>query len=281
MLRLITGRPGTIQVKIYDEDGVAADPASVSVVVRDGSGTQVATGSATESITTGLWTYTVGNSVTDDLDEYEATWTYTLDAATHTQTTKFEVCGGHTFEIAELRAADSTLADTTDYPADKIKQARVDAEQRFERGAKVAFVHRARRVELISDGRPRLVLPDCEVAEIIAIEVDGEAKDETDADLYVHGPEGVIEHPTWWSAGSIVSLYYIHGIENTPEPVSRAIKTLAIEYLVPSALPARATSQSTDRGEFRINLAGKDGTTGIPEVDSVMMEFGRRRPAIG
>lgn len=280
MVRLVTGRPGTIRLTIYDEDGVATDPASVSVVVKDGAGTTVSTGSATNSpIAVGVWTYTIPTSVTVDLDTYEVTWTYTLNSVSQSSSTTFEVCGGHLCEIAEIRAYDPVLDDDAVYTAEMIKQARVDAEQRFENGAQRAFTTRAARVSIETDGRERIVLPHCDIIELVAVDLDGDSLDPTD--FTVHSEKGVIEYPETISAGSQMDLYYTYGLEVTPEPVRRAIKILAVEYLIPSGLPARATSQSTDLGEFRISHAGKDGTTGIPEVDSVMMDFGLRRPAIG
>lgn len=282
MIRLVTGRAGTIRLTIYDEDGVAVDPISVAVTVRDGSGTSVSTGSASNHPTlVGVWTYSVPASVTADLDEYEVTWAYSLNGSSVSSVTRFEVCGSNLFEIAELRDSDPSLADEDVYTSEKIRQARVDAEQRFEKGAQVAFTRRARRVSLIAEGRPRLVLPDCEVREIYALSVDGDEMDLEDPSFYVHSETGVIEHPTWFYSGSAIDVYYEHGLEVTPEPVRRAVRTLAVEYLVPSGLPARATSQSTDLGEFRLSLASRDGFTGLPEVDSVMADFGRRRPSIG
>ena len=282
MLRLVTGRTGTLRLNIYDEDGTPVDPATApTVTITTGSGTEIQTGTATETDTTGVWTFIASAAVTDELDEYEATWEYELDSEPVLSVITFQVAAAHTFEIADLRAANPALADTTEYPADKIKRARVDAEERFERGAQLAMVRRARRVTIIGEGYPKLLLPDSEVQEILAIEIDGTTLDVSDPELQLDTQSGILEHPYKWEAGAVIDLYYIHGLNITPEPVSRAIRTLAIEYLVPSGLPARATSQSTDLGEFRIQLAGKDGTTGIPEVDSVMMDFGRRRPATG
>ena len=282
MIRLVTGRAGTIRITIYDEDGVAVDPlAAPSVTVRDGAGTSVSTGTATNADGTGVYTYTIPASVTADLDSYEATWTYTLGGSAVTSVTKFEVCGGHLFEIADLRAEDPTLADDVEFPAEKIRQKRIDAEERFERLARLAFARRAARVRLLGESRPRLILPHSEVREIYALWVDDDVMDLNDPALYVHSEMGVIEHPSWFYAGAVVDVYYEHGLEETPEPVSRAVRTLAIDYLVPSGLPARATSQSTDLGEFRVSVASRDGMTGIPEVDSVLADFGRRTPSIG
>jgi hypothetical protein len=56
-----------------------------------------------------------------------------------------------------------------------------------------------------------------------------------------------------------------------------------VEALVPSALPSRALSQTTDLGEIRISVANPEAgrPTGDPEIDAVILQFGRRRPTIG
>ena len=62
------------------------------------------------------------------------------------------------------------------------------------------------------------------------------------------------------------------------EPVSTAVMILAREYIFRTALSSRATVEATDVGFFRLSVAGPGRPTGIPEVDTAILEFGRRRP---
>lgn len=288
MERLVAGQPGTVNLKVYNEDGVLVDATgSVSVLVEDSAGTDVSTGTATKtSDTTGTYTYTVAKTVTENLDTYSVSWTYTVAGVSRTAKTYFESVGGHLFEIADFRAIDSALADATVYPADKIRSARVAAEQRFEKAAKVAFVPRARTVVLSGDNTTRIVVPDAELRVVYSATVDGVDLTEDQMDYLEVDPSGVIRRndEAYWPTGfKNIVITYEHGYDAPPEPVKRAVMTLAYEALVPSSLNPRATSQSTDLGEFRLSIANVEAGryTGIPDVDAVIKSFGRDRPTVG
>lgn len=275
------GRPGTLRHVARDEDGVAADvTGSVAVSITDDAGEIVQSGNAVDS-GVGVYTLALNSAIRGAVGRYEATWTYTQNGAAITVGQEFEVVSDWLFDIAELRDHDISFEDDERYTADMVRAARDAATERLENAAQVAFVQRARRVVMSGNGMSKLVLPDTEVISLEEVWVDGEQLDETAIDLL---PEGVIIHPNAWTTGTNnIELRYVHGYTTPPEPVRRAALTLASEYLVVSALPARATAQSTDLGEFRITIANVDAgrDTGIPEVDAVIARFGRRRPVIG
>jgi len=288
MERLLAGQPGTVTLKVYNEDGVLTDATgSVSVLVEDSAGTDVSTGTATKTpTTTGTYTYTVPKTVTENLDAYSVSWTYTVAGVSRTAKTYFEAVGGHLFEIADFRARDTALADATIYPSDKVRAARVAAEQRFEKHAKVAFVPRARTVVLNGDNTTRIVVPDAELRVVYSASIDGVDLTEEEMDYLEVDPSGIIRRndEKHWTAGfKNVVITYEHGYDSPPEPVKNAVMMLAFEELVPSSLNPRATSQSTDLGEFRISVANVDAGrfTGIPDVDAVIQTFGRNRPSVG
>ena len=56
---------------------------------------------------------------------------------------------------------------------------------------------------------------------------------------------------------------------------------LAAEKALPSTIPARATSLSTDIGNYRISQADKTGKTGIPDVDAIIGLLGEDKPVTG
>ena len=72
-------------------------------------------------------------------------------------------------------------------------------------------------------------------------------------------------------------LTYTHGEDYLPVDISQATALLAASYLTPTNIPSRATGQSTDAGFLRFTIAGVDGATGIPEVDSVIQRRKRER----
>jgi hypothetical protein len=286
--RLLAGQPGTVTLKIYNEDGVLVDATgSISVLVEDSAGIDVATGTATKTAaTTGIYTFTIAKAVTENLDTYTVSWTYTIAGVARTAKTYFEAVGGHLFEIADFRAYDSALSDAGVYPSEKIRAARVGAEQRFEKAAKVAFVPRARTVVLSGDDTTRIVVPDSELRVVYSASIDGVDLTDNEMDYLEVDPSGVIrrnDEKHWPTGFKNIVITYEYGYDAPPEPVKRAVMALAYEALIPSALNPRATSQSTDLGEFRISVANVElgRWTGIPEVDAVIQTFGRTRPAVG
>ena len=278
-------RPLTVRMVTRNEDGTAGNnTGDVTVTVLDASGATVASGTAPNDggNGTGAHAYTPPTSVTNTLGAYTVRFIYVLDGVTYRREVPYEVTGGHLFEIDELRSFDPAIADANSYTAAEIRDARDKATDRLERAAQVAFSTRSKTVTLSGDGTPRLILPDSLVQSVLTVEVDGDAV----VDGFEVLPQGVLIRTDGggWSAASPqnVLVEYEHGYEVCPAPASRAAMMLAIEYLVPSALPARAMSQSTDLGEFRVSIANVDAgrSTGIPEVDAVIAEFGRRRPSV-
>jgi hypothetical protein len=280
--RYAIGRAATLRHIVRDEDGVAVAPTgSVSVTVHDDSGATVQTGTAAAvGGSTGEYTFALNSTVRGELGRYEAVWTYTQASVAVTVTRAFEIAGDVLFDVADMRAYDYSFEDTTRFTAEMVRTARDAATERLENAAQVAFTERVRRVTMSGNGRVRMVLPDTEVTVLHEAWVD---EVDVTADVLLD-PAGVVTLDTGWTEGvQNVELRYTHGIAATPDPVREAAKLLASEYLVKSALPARATSQSTDLGEFRITLANPDAgrDTGIPEVDAVAAKFGRRRPVVG
>lgn len=275
-------RPAAVTITCRDEDGVAAAPTgSVAVTVLYPDGSTLVTGTATAGSGTGVYTYTPNTAVTNILGAWAVRFVYTIAGVQYRVEVPYTVTGGHLFEIADLRSADAAIGDANLYSAAEIRDARDKATERLEQAADVAFSTRSRTVTLTGDATPRLILPDTRIQSVVSVDVDGEAV--TDGfEVLEHGVLVLTDGSVWDATPNNIVVEYEHGYAVTPEPVKRAAMTLAIEYLVPSALPARAISQSTDLGEFRVSIANVDAGryTGIPEVDAVIKTFGRQRPAV-
>lgn len=286
MERIVAGTSGVITLDVYDADGNPSDAdAAPSVVVYDGAGEEVDSGaaSAAEHGGTVAGHYHYALPPLDTLDRLTAVWEYDLSGVPTTATTTVEVAQSHLFSLGQMRAHDPAFASVSAYPSERIAAVRVLAEQRLEQAASVAFTKRGRRATLSGNNRSVLQLPDPLVREVYAVSVDGEEFSEEEvAALTVTAGGGIALPDGYWRKGhQNVEVWYSHGMEVTPEPVGRAAIMLAYEALVPSAVPSRATSQSTEIGDFRLTIAGRDGYTGIPEVDAVIDQFGYRRPAVG
>jgi len=189
---------------------------------------------------------------------------------------------GHYFTIEELRAEYPELSSETKYTDAKLAADRDYAEQRFERAARVAFVPREVAEALIGDGRTVLLLSAIvEVGPLTDVSIDGVPLTEPQLAEIVVRRYGAIERADLWPAGAEIVVEYVHGYDEPPEPVKGAVMMLAAERALPSTIPYRATSLSTDLGNYRISQADKTGRTGIPEVDAVIAQFGEDKPVTG
>lgn len=271
MDRLTRNAGGVVTLLTYDSAGTPLDLAEVpAVVIADGAGTEVATGAATRTAE-GTYTFTVTPAQTATCDVYEVTWTSGGDQ----RTTRYEVTGGPLCSIADIRGSDRALAQAA---ATTLIDARDRATERFERAARTAYSMRGRRETLTGTGNGRLIPSRLDIRNVVSVEVDGEAWTGVTIATgdVLKAPDGLI-----WPKGSTVELHYEYGLDDVPEPVRGAIVALAKTYAVPSGLPERATALATDAGSFRMTIAGRDGFTGLPEVDEVIREFGKPAPAVG
>ena len=259
-----------VTVTFVDGDGVAeASTGTVTCAVVDGAGTAVSSGNAT-SLGGGRYGFTVD---TADLDVFTATFSgaFSGDAARSASTT-FEVVGSIPLSVADVRAVDEDLDDIVKYPADTVLAEIQAAWDILEQGLRVAIVPRASRVTYDGTGLTTLVVDQLELRTVEAATIDGSTV--ATSDLVVKRG-GVIYRPGGWPRGhGNVELHLTHGWSQTPDPVVRALRTLTVDRLVSRATPSRATSLSTDVGAFRLTIAGRDGWTGIPDVDAVIDQFG-------
>lgn len=284
-MRVAKSTAASLTIDVRNEDGELSTPTgSVAVAVVNAAGVSVQTGNAVVSATAGIYTFDLGSAVTGTLGDYVATASWTLGGVAQSRAQVVNVVKEHLFEIHELRAYDPSFADTIRYPANDIRKARENASQRLERAAGVAFATQRTRMTLSGDGTPRLLVPHVLVSSIVSLTVDGVDVDTATVKIQ---PGGLLTRTNGmlWPATepNNVVIVYEHGFTNAPLDVRKGAMALAREHLVPSATPARATSQSTDLGEFRISVANLElgRPTGIPEVDTVIALYGEKRPSVG
>lgn len=286
----------------YDDDGVQQSlTTATSVVVVDGAGTQVY--SATPTLSAGVLTASIPVASLPHLDAYRVTWIGKVSGVDVSWTDNLELVGGYLFEISDLRAQDRAFADVTKYPSSLLREVRTWVEAVIEgpRAAQVAFVPRHTRIALngnspdlnrgfyplLYGGDYRdLITPDFEIREVYSASINGTALTQAEVDAIsiddnvLHRSAGV-QWPAWpWGKGNIV-LHYEHGFDAPPGAITRAALLLAREYLVKSDIPGRASATSIGDQLFRLTIAGRDGVTGIPDVDAAIDQFGRKGYGIG
>lgn len=281
MDRILRGPGATIELRNYSAAGDLVDAGGTgngTAAIRDSAGVAVA-GSPFTATRVSVGTYQVSiPSTLAILDVYSVTWT--LPDAT-TRKTEFEIVGSFLFTQAELRALDTVLADETAFPDAVLVEARENTEQRFERAGLVSFTLRGDREYLDGTGTDRLISRHAELRALVSATMDGGSVTVADVDVY---PHGVMRLLSGWTSGyrNVVALVE-HGYLSVPEPVRRVGLLYARSILLKSALEQsdRATAVFTDLGGYRLTLAGRDGATGIPEVDAVIGPDGFGRRAAG
>jgi hypothetical protein len=281
MDEILRGAGGTQTLRTYDADGNPADVDGTNpptVQVTDSAGATVPGFSASRS-SVGVYTLEVPASL-QVLDVYQVAWSWPNGQS---RRTAFELVGGFLFSVADARSlAADPLADATRYPAEDIVRAREAVSERFERWCGLAFRPRGRRAVLDGTGRSLLVLPDERCLRIVSVQVDGQALTSEQLGQLRLDPAGLLRwvSGTWPVGVDNVVVLYEHGYDPTPEPVVRAAVRYARHLLAGSPYDDRATAVFTDVGGFRLNLAGRDGPTGLPEVDAVLAEYAGIRMAM-
>lgn len=281
-LRLVASGTYHLEVATANEAGTLVTPvAPLTIAIADGAGAAVLAATPASSITNGI-SYDADHAVLAALDTYTCTWTGVVATLAKEWRSTIEICGGYLFEISELRAFDSAFDSVTKFTDAKLRAARTAAEQRFEQACRVAFVPRARRVTIAGDGSDHVYLPDNAVRRIVSLTVDDVAFTVAELaalDVREWGRVRRMDGLTF-ADGAVVEVFYEHGLDYPDGPVAQAVMLLTREYAVRSGLSSRATVEATDVGFFRVSVAGPDRPTGIPEVDAVIADFGRRRPRI-
>ncbi|WP_168163947.1 hypothetical protein, partial [Olsenella sp. HMSC062G07] len=173
--------------------------------------------------------------------------------------TDIEVVARHYFPLSALKATDDG-DDFIKRSADDLWEARQAATETFELNAERSFVPRVGYTETYRGGF--VWLADHDVRDLLT---EGWG---LRSDCTAQGPEG---HAV---------IRYRYGLDEVPARVSGAVLALARYYLRPSVTPDRATGEATDAGFIRYTLAGKDGATGLPEVDAAIEQFGRHRVVV-
>lgn len=273
---------GRLQCLVVGSDGdlVGLD-AAPTVQLRDTTGAVIASPPTATVDPLGPGRYSAplpaGHPALDDLGALTVTWTGTINTDPWSVTDPVEVIGGWPFTLSEMRAANTDLADPDRRPAHVLAAARQVAVERVGSITRVAWVSRRRTDTLIASGTlPTLLLPHPQVQTVHSITVNDTTLDVSQVTIH---DTGALDYP--FPTGAVVTVDYTHGHPTCPSDVAGAIRDLAVFTAASwgARMPDRATTISTDVGTFRLSMPGRDGPTGLPEVDAILAPY--RRPAIG
>lgn len=273
MDRLVRNLAGTITLYLRDDDGDLVDATgNVTVTVRDAVGSTVASGTATRaSLGTYFFVLTGANNAV--LDTYEVTWAATVAGQAGSYITRHEVVGAHLFGVADLRTYDTSMTAAT-YPGAEVRKARDEATDQLERPGSTFGSLRGVRVALDGTGTDTLCIPHTLVGTVLSCTVDGAM---VSPSIIATSGDGrlVLTSGTWTVGTRNVVLHYEAGWANVPPPLATAAMILARERLVQNTAAGsmRATAQITGDFAFRLTIPGRDGWTGIPQVDEYIREY--------
>jgi hypothetical protein len=260
----------SLAVTVYDSNGNPSDAGAVtlSITLPDSTTAGPFTGVHGQ---TGQYTY-AGYMFTN-LGRHTLTWTFTgANAGRRTQTV--DVYGATICTPADVRAWEPQLAHTVAFPEVQVRDAIRVSVDRLHTRMRVATAPFASTYVFLFDGDECAVsLPYAQLRSIQSLTSSSGTPMDT-ARLWLDSKAGLIELRQATNLGSQVTVSYTHGYDTPPPDTARIVAMLVHDKLVPSAAGPRATSISNDLGYMRITVAGRDGSFGIPEVDSFVNEYG-------
>lgn len=290
LTRVAKTAAATLSHTFYAGAGSASEAAAdssttVTVAVTDANGTSVTSGNATHPGTTGVYTFAL--PAQSALKLLTVAWTATISGAVVVESDTVEIVGGFYFTLADGRASDSSLSDTSKYPLSDLATALLEVEQECEWICDRAFVPRYRRVVLDGTGSSTLTLPDADIRTIRSASVAPQAGqafvalNSTQLAALVVKPDSTLKRGDsniWTEGDQNVIVEYEYGLDAPPTQLVKAAKTRFRSRLNlnKSGIPDRASSfTATDGGTYRILLPDAY-RTGVPEVDAVYGRYSRR-----
>lgn len=270
----------TLSVTFYSGGVATSADGSVTVEALGADGGTVTAGTATGGGTTtpGVYDYTLAPQAV--LDWLDVTWSGTFGSVAQSVRTEVEIVGDFYVALSDIRALDN-LSDTSKYPNARLIEVRQWFADKVEGFCGVSFVPRYCREVLNGDDTTLIVLDNVRLRTILSASVDGTAV--TDLTSWYALQSGLLARddggyfPTGWRN---VIIEYEHGYDSPP-PRLREAALVAIRHKLlgdNSGIPERATSMTSEVGSYTLSLAGAHRPFGIPEVDSVLLDLGKKAP---
>lgn len=284
--RILRGAAATLTYVHEDANGVQSTPASaptVGVTRSDGT-VLIAAGTASTTVSPGVYSVALTAAQTATLDELTATWTIGGVTAA-ARTTTHLIVGGFMFSIADLRAFEPGLEDELNYPATAVIAARCAVEDEVEWICDRSFVPKYERVTINGTGDTTVLTGVPDIRTVRSLRV----YSAPGSSSYTSFTAGQLAQLTWTADGELrrndsdvfdvgfgtVVVELEHWYQLTDDMRNAALLRCASILREPnSAVPDRATRYQRDDGwEFDLTGGDDEFTTGIPDVDRV---YGRR-----
>jgi hypothetical protein len=283
--RAIRNQPATLTASFYnDETAVSAD-GSVLVTITKADGTTLIAADTATPAGVGLYTYTLAPQAA--LNYLTVTWSGTFSGTSRSTVTFCEIRGSELFGLAEARASDSSLSDTSKYPTQLLKDVRAEVEDEFEKITSVSFVPKFKRLTRDGTGTERMILKERRVRKVLAGTIYGVAL--TTAELAAISPDVygqvVRTDAGFWTSGyRNITLEIEYGFDVPPADVRKAalVRFRSRVQETRNGVPDRATSfTAAEGGTYAMATPGRSGyETGIPDVDAVLARYNLTIPGV-
>lgn len=210
------------------------------------------------------------------LDTYLCRWSFGAG-------TVLTLCEAPYFTVDEFRAFDDGSKLSSEVTDGRIADIRSHVEGTFERAGGVAFVPRGARDAIVASGtKTAYRLSNPMPRRILSCTADGS---DISGSVRIRGDFLVLARPV--GHGRCIDVHYEHGYAAPPDALRHNAMLFADALVGSPSVNPRATGQEMDYGYVKFSVAGKDGATGIPEVDAFLSDdpgkggFGVRRMVIG
>lgn len=264
MQLILKNSAAKIRATFTGADGEATEPTNpVVTITRNSDGEEIVTAQAAtveEDAAVGVVSYTLDPDDIPTVDLLTVEWS-SDDAST--ADTRVGVVGGFLCSLEELDAAVATTLTTLE-----LRELREEVEEKLETACNVAFRPSYARETLAGDGTNTLLLSHRRPTAILSATIDGE---DVSADLTLSSG-GVVVHGGHFLATDELDIAYSHGWPVAPSPVNRAAVKLAPAF--DSGGDDRVNRFREDDQEFFLTVASGTRSTGIPEVDRVIRDYG-------
>jgi hypothetical protein len=283
MDRVLRNTAATITVTFYNGSSPAEADGAVTVTAIKADGTTLFTTSATNDPAVGVYSVVIPPQAV--LTILTLTWAGTFTGTPITIESTVEIVGGFYFSIAELRAYDKALENTTKYPTAALVEARAYVEAEFEDICDRAFVPRFyRETGIVSDRDTNLLWTEKpEVIRITSFLVDNVDQMGWVNSNYIkkdkYSPRALVVTDSAIGAmyAQDITAEYEFGMTQVPLPIKQKALKRAKMVLTGqnSTIDERATTMMIpDVGTVNLATPGLRGSeTGVPDIDVVLWRY--------
>jgi hypothetical protein len=274
----------SLSVTFYSGETATDADGSVTIGIVDAEGsTVVASGTATTSAGSGVYTYTL--AAQSDLNELTATYSGTFGGNAMEFTTQHEIVGGFYSSPSEIRAMDSISGESSTFPTADIVKAIAWSMDVIDDYVGASFVYRFHRDVLDGTNTSDIQLSHMFPQVIISGSIDGTALTATQISNLNKYKSGVIrlkdDSWTYANPGGQIKINYEAGVSKTPpSDIAWAARTLARYHLLEqvSRIPDRAISVQSEFGNIQLAQPGMNKPTPIPDVNVILNRHRHRAP---